>query len=202
MKTFAPLLGLLLLIACQSSEKPKEMVETENTKPDFTIEQLLDSLPTLPFPVRLDKTLLADYSGQKINFDLAPKLSSPMEIKEVRALAQIQYFGQKMALLYYAYPTDSEVDDYDQMALVIFDDFGKIATHLPLDIGGTGFASTQNYIKADGEIVTAVIAEMEEVEVDVKTYQFKNGEFVESRQLSKTFRDGSYQDYLQRLIQK
>lgn len=199
MKALGTISILLLLIACQSNNRPEKTIETEKSEPVFNFEQLMESLPTLSLPLRIDKNLLTDYPGLKISRDLVPKLSSPIEVKEIRVLIQVQGFGQKMYLLYYAYPTDSEVDDYDQMALVAFDELGEISTYLPLDIGGTGFASTQNWIKEDGEILSAVIAEMEEVEVNVNTYRLKAGNFTEARQLSKTFQDGSYQKFLDEL---
>lgn len=197
MKIPIVVLSLLLLNACQSSNNAEASKRIQENSP--TLKQLIDNLPMLGLPATLDKSLLGDYPGQEISFELVPKLSSPMELKEVRVIAQIKSFEQQVFLLYYAFPTDSEVDDYDQMALVAIDDLGKISAHLPLDIGGTGFASTQNWIKKDGEILTAVIAEMEAVELEVKTYRFKDGRFTEARQVSKSFQDGSYQVFLDEL---
>lgn len=196
MKIRIAILSFFLLNACQSSNSS---AASQGLQENRSLKQLVEELPTLDIPTALDKTLLSDYPGQQIDLDLVPKLSSPMEAKAVRALAQVQGFGQEMTLLYYAYPTDSEVDDYDQMALIAIDDLGKISAHLPLDIGGTGFAATQNWIKEDGEILTAVIAEMEAVEVEVKTYRFKDGRFTEAREFSKVFQDGSYQRFLEEL---
>lgn len=199
MKSYLPVLLLFLLSACQTATSSEEGTEDGLVKAAASLLPLSDKLPYLDLPITIDKELLVEHPGKIINAEAAPVLSSQLEPKEVRALAQIKGFEQKMVLLYYAYPTDSEVDDYDQMALIAFDELGDISTFLPLDIGGTGFASTQNWIKEDGEIITAVIAEMEKVEVEVKTYRFKAGKFVEGRQLSKTFQDGSYQAFLDEL---
>ncbi|NRB46987.1 MAG: hypothetical protein HRU41_04900 [Saprospiraceae bacterium] len=194
MKIRILLLALLLLTACQSSQRSDSSDGGQQNSTNLGL--LFDNLPSIASPTILNQTLLSDYPGQKIDSDLVPKLSSPMAIKEVIAIAQIQGLGGKVGLLYYAYPTDSEVDDYDQMVLLAFDEAGNISAHLPLDVGGTGFASTQNWIKEDGEILTAVIAEMEQVEVEIKTYRFQGGNFTEARQLSKIFQNGSYQEFL------
>ncbi len=199
MKSYLPVLLLFLLSACQTATNSEERTADGPAKAASSLWALSDKLPDLDLPIAIDKRLLAEHSGKIINTEVAPVLSNPMELKAVRGIAQIKGFEQKMVLLYYAYPTDSEVDDYDQMALVAFDDLGNISAILPLDIGGTGFASTQNWIKRDGEILTAVIAEMEEVELEVKTYRFKDGRFTEARQFSKRFQDGSYQVFLDEL---
>lgn len=199
MKSYLPILLLFLLNACQTSTSSEERTEDGLTKGASSRLPLSDKLPHLDLPITIDKQLLAEHPGKIIKAEGAPLLSNSMELKEVRAIAQIKGFEQKMVLLYYAYPTDSEVDDYDQMALVAINDLGNISAILPLDIGGTGFASTQNWIKKDGEILTAVIAEMEAVELEVKTYRFKNGRFTEVRQVSKSFQDGSYQVFLDEL---
>ncbi|MBX2873785.1 MAG: hypothetical protein KTR30_16840 [Saprospiraceae bacterium] len=202
MKTSLLFILIVACWSCQDNSGSEEANERPKSQHGLTFEQVADSLPLFKLPLRVGKSLLDKYEGKKLNLQFPSTTSAGLEPKKVVALGRVQGFSTTMLLLYCAYPMDSEVDDYDQMLLVSYLDSGELATHLVLDVGGTGFASTQNWIKGDGEILTAVIAEMEEVEVKVKAYQFKDGEFVESGQFSKIFQDGAYQQYLEDLVKK
>ena len=173
---------LITVFACQP--QPNSVENTPDPEPKVDLKEStlsrITSLPELDFPLGIQQDMHLSLQGEALSIEEFHAIhpdALAAGVSQLIALGTTQAFGNFEGIFVYVKrETDSEVDNYDTVVLLILHE-GNPVDYLVFDVGGTGFAGTQNLVISPKRMIQAIIEETDQYRVSYRIMGFEGEGF-------------------------